>query len=215
MLKAIIFRAEKNFKANLHALEVRSRFADQSNANGYYLGYGDELSAAVIGTSGIKIGSGALLVQGRLVEIVSSETVSIAYEEGKVGYIVCRIETNPTENVENCTLTARTAATLSDITFTKEDTYAYSSEDSNRVYELPLYSFRMQNDEIGNVVKLISGISEISDIKATAETAKNTADAASTAASNAVSTANSKKSTTQSHENRLLVLESGLSNLGF
>lgn len=215
MLKAVTFRAEQNFKSNLHALEVKSRFIDQNNANGYYIGYGDELSATVIGTSGIKIGSGAFLVQGRMVEIVSAETVSIAYEEGKVGYIVCRIETNPAENVPNCTLAARTAASLSDISLTKEDVYAYNSEDTNKVYELALYSFGMQNTAINNVVKLISGIEEISEIKATADTAKSTADAASTAASNAVSTANSAKSTTQAHANRLSTLESGLLNLGF
>ena len=222
MLKAVTFRAEQNFKSNLHALEVKSRFIDQNNANGFYIGYGDELSATVIGTSGIEIGSGAFLVQGRMVEIVSAETVSIAYEEGKVGYIVCRIETNPAENVPNCTLAARTAATLSDVTLTKEDVYAYNSEDINKVYELALYSFGMQNTAINNVVKLISGIEEISEIKAIADTAKSTADAAkrtaddaSTAASNAASTAVSAKSTTQAHANRLSTLESGLSNLGF
>ena len=215
MLKAVTFRAEQNFKSNLHALEVKSRFIDQNNANGFYIGYGDELSATVIGASGIKIGSGAFLVQGRMVEIVSAETVSIAYEEGKVGYIVCRVETNPAENVPNCTLAARTAASLSDISLTKEDVYAYNSEDTNKVYELALYSFGMQNTAINNVVKLISGIEEISEIKATADTAKSTAETARAAASNAVSTANSAKSTTQAHANRLSTLESGLLNLGF
>ena len=215
MIKSTTFKSAQNFKANLYALEVKSRFIDQNNANGFYIGYGDELSATVIGTSGIKIGSGAFLVQGRMVEIVSAETVSIAYEEGKVGYIVCRIETNPAENVPNCTLAARTAASLSDISLTKEDVYAYNSEDTNKVYELALYSFGMQNTAINNVVKLISGIEEISEIKATADTAKSTADAASTAASNAVSTANSANTQSSSNATRLSAAETKLNNLGF
>ena len=222
MIKSTTFKSAQNFKANLYALEVKSRFIDQNNANGFYIGYGDELSATVIGTSGIKIGSGAFLVQGRMVEIVSAETVSIAYEEGKVGYIVCRIETNPAENVPNCTLAARTAASLSDISLTKEDVYAYNSEDTNKVYELALYSFGMQNTTINNVVKLISGIEEISEIKATADTAKSTADAAkstadaaTTAASNAVSTANSANTQSSSNATRLSAAETKLNNLGF
>ena len=208
MLKAVTFRAEQNFKSNLHALEVKSRFIGQSNANGFYIGYGEELSATVIGTSGIKIGSGAFLVQGRMIEIVSSETVSIAYEEGKVGYIVCRIETNPAGNAENCTLTARTAATLSDISLTKEDVYAYNSEDTNKVYELALYSFGMQNTEINNVVKLISGIRDFSNIKEFADETRQIAEEANSAAIN-------EKNTTQAHADRLDTLERKLSSLGF
>ena len=229
MIKSTTFKSARNFKANLYALEVKSRFIDQNNANGFYIGYGDELSATVIGTSGIKIGSGAFLVQGRMVEIVSAETVSIAYEEGKVGYIVCRVETNPAENVPNCTLAARTAANLSDISLTKEDVYAYNSEDTNKVYELALYSFGMQNTTINNVVKLISGITEISEIKtiadtakstadaakSTADTAKNTADAASTAAGNAVSIANSANAQSSLNATRLSAAETKLNNLGF
>lgn len=164
MIKPVTFNAAQNFKANLYALEVKSRFIDQSNANGYYKGYGDELAATIVGTSGITIGSGAFVVQGRMIEIVSSETVSIAYEEGKVGYILCRIETAPATNSVNCSLVARTGATLSGISVTKEDTYTYASENTNKVFELPLYSFGMQNTSIGNVVKLIDGIAEHANI---------------------------------------------------
>ena len=166
MIKPVTFKAAQNFKANLYALEVKSRFIDQNNANGYYKGYGDELAATVIGTSGIKIGSGAFLVQARMIEIVSSETVSIAYEEGKVGYILCRIETTPATNVANCSLVARTGASLSSIAVTKEDTYAYTSEDTNKIFELPLYSFGMQNSSIRNVVKLIGSVAEHENIGA-------------------------------------------------
>ena len=160
MLKAVTFKAAQNFKANLYALEVRSRFIDQNNANGYYNGYGNGLSATIVGTSGIRIGSGAFVVQGRMVEVISSETVSIAYQEGKVGYIVCRIETCPSGNTENCSLVARVGSSLSSVSLTQENTYAYESESTNKVYELPLYSFAMQNSAITSVTRVIEPITE-------------------------------------------------------
>lgn len=171
MLKAVTFKAAQNFKANLYALEVRSRFTDQSKANGYYNGYGDSLSATVVGTSGIKIGSGAFVVQGRMVEVISSETVSIAYQEGKVGYIVCRIETCPAANTENCSLVARVGSSLSSVSLTQENTYVYESESTNKVYELPLYSFAMQNTAITSVTRVIEPITEITEIAEKAEAA--------------------------------------------
>ena len=165
MIKSTTFKEAQNFKANLYALEVKSRFINQNNANGYYKGYGDELAATVIGNSGIKIGSGAFLVQGRMVEIVSSETVAISYAEGKVGYILCRIETCPSTSGVNCSLVARTSAALGNIVLARDDTYAYTSEETNAVYELPLYSFGMQNGAIQNVAKLIGEIAENSNIE--------------------------------------------------
>lgn len=164
MLKPVTFKAAQNFKANLYALEVRSRFTDQNNANGYYNGYGNNLAATVVGTSGITIGSGALLVQGRMIEVVFKETVSIAYQEGKVGYIICRIETSPATNVENCSLVARVGTELSEITLTQEDTYAYASEKTNKIYELPIYSFVMQNTQISSVEMLIKPFSEFKEM---------------------------------------------------
>ena len=178
MLKAVTFKAAQNFKANLYALEVRSRFTDQSKANGYYNGYGNSLSATVVGTSGIKIGSGAFVVQGRMVEVVSSETVSIAYQEGKVGYIVCRIETCPATNAENCSLVARVGSSLAGISLTQENTYAYESESTNRVYELPLYSFVMQNSAITSVTRIIEPIIEFTELAAKIEEITRKADAA-------------------------------------
>lgn len=208
MIKPVTFKAAQNFKANLYALEIKSRFIDQSKANGYYKGYGDEMSATVIGTSGIQIGSGAFLVQGRMIEIASAETVSIAYEEGKVGYVICRIETSPGTNGVNCSLLARTGESLSDISLTKENVYAYEAEDTNKVYELELYSFGMQNSEIGNVVKLISEISEITAIK-------NTADAANAAATEAVTKANAAKSQSDANTTQISSINTRLTNLGF
>lgn len=195
MIRPVTFKAAKNFKANLYALEVKSRFIDQTAANGYYSGYGNELSATTVGTSGITIGSGALLVQGRMLEIVSSETVSITYSAGRVGYIICRIETSPAEGVVNCSLISRTGTTLSAITLTRENTYIYESEETNKVYELPIYSFSMDNSAISNVVKLISAIGEIAAVKAIADNAKLTADTAKNTADTAKSTADAAKTT--------------------
>lgn len=171
MIKAVTFQAAQNFKANLYALELKSRFIDQTKANGFYKGYGSELSHTVSGTSAIIINSGAFLVQGRAIEIVSSESVGVVFENGKVGYIVARIETKPADNVPNCTLVAKTGATLSGITLTQQDVYQYSAESENKIYELPLYSFGMQNNAIQNVQKLILPIEEITTIKQTADAA--------------------------------------------
>ena len=215
MLKAVTFKAAQNFKANLYALEVRSRFINQSDANGYYDGYGNSLSATVVGTSGITIGSGAFVVQGRMVEVVSSETVSIAYQEGKVGYIICRIETCPAQSTENCSFVARVGSTLSGISLTQENVNQYDAESTNRVYEYPIYSFAMQNTAIQNVVKLISPIKEISEIKSIADTAKSTADAAKSASDNAVTIANNAKSTANQNASDISKIYIKLINLGF
>lgn len=67
-IKPVTFQGEENFKSNLYALEVKSRFIDQTHADGYYKGYGDEL-AATAKTGAITVGSGALVVQGRMIEI--------------------------------------------------------------------------------------------------------------------------------------------------
>ena len=75
-LKPVTFQGAENFKANLYALEVRSRFVDQGKADGYYAGYGNELSATVASNT-IKIGSGAFVVQGRMCEVENSESVSV------------------------------------------------------------------------------------------------------------------------------------------
>lgn len=159
MIKPVTFKAAQNFKANLYALGVRSGFTNPDNANGYYEGYGADLGAIAVSTAGIRISSGVLLVQGRMAEIISSETVPIAYQEGKLGYIICRIETSPAQGTDNCSLLARTGAQLSEIALTQEDTYAYASESANRVYELPIYSFAMQNNQITNITKLIKPVS--------------------------------------------------------
>lgn len=50
MIKPVTYQGVFNFKANLYALEVKSRFIDQSKADGYYKGYGDELAATIVGS---------------------------------------------------------------------------------------------------------------------------------------------------------------------
>ena len=65
MIKPVTYQGVFNFKSNLYALEVKSRFIDQSKANGFYKGYGEELAAKIIGQT-IQIGTGAFVVQGRM-----------------------------------------------------------------------------------------------------------------------------------------------------
>ena len=77
MIKPVTFQGCVNFDANLYAVEVRSRFIDQTKANGYYRNYGEDIAASVIAQS-IRIGTGAFLVQGRMVEITAAD--------GRIGY---------------------------------------------------------------------------------------------------------------------------------
>ena len=71
MIRPVTYQGVFNFDAHLYALEIKSRFIDQNNANGYYTGYGAELAATVVGNQ-IKIGTGAFIIQGRMNEITSA-----------------------------------------------------------------------------------------------------------------------------------------------
>ena len=76
-IKPVTYQGASNFKSNLYALEIKSRFIDQTKANGYYKGYGEELAAIVAGNV-VTVRSGALLVQGRLNEIeTGGEAVTV------------------------------------------------------------------------------------------------------------------------------------------
>ena len=75
MIRPVTYQGVFNFDAHLYALEIKSRFIDQNNANGYYTGYGSELDATVVGNQ-IQIGTGAFVIQGRMNEITSTETVT-------------------------------------------------------------------------------------------------------------------------------------------
>ena len=165
MIKPVTFQGTENFKANLYALEVRSRFVNQNVADGYYSGYGDELAATVLNNI-ISIGTGAFLVQGRLIEVETAESLSVAIENGKYGIVAAHIETLPAANDYNCSLIIKTGTNISSIlsSLTQEDTYAHSAEMLNKVYELPLYYFIMQNDAITITEKAIKEINPAPDI---------------------------------------------------
>ena len=195
MIKPVTYQGVFNFKANLYALEVKSRFIDQSKADGYYKGYGDELAATVVGQS-IQIGTGAFVVQGRMNEVTAAETVTPKMTNGYVGYVVARIETYHPSDEENCSFVAYVGTSLDAIPLTKDDIYDAEAETVNKVYELPIYSFAISGGAITNLQKLIGAVEDYAKINqivtsalSTAQTALTTAQAAETKAQSAVNTA--------------------------
>ena len=195
MIKPVTYQGVFNFKANLYALEVKSRFIDQSKADGYYKGYGDELAATVIGQS-IQIGTGAFVVQGRMNEVTAAETVTPQMTNGYVGYVVARVETYHPSDEENCSFVAYVGTSLDAIPLTKDDIYAAEADTVNKVYELPIYSFAISGGAITNLQKLIGAVEDYAKINqivtsalSTAQTALTTAQEAETKAQSAVNTA--------------------------
>ena len=195
MIKPVTYQGVFNFKANLYALEVKSRFIDQSKADGYYKGYGDELAATVVGQS-IQIGTGAFVVQGRMNEVTATETVTPQMTNGYVGYVVARIETYHPSDEENCSFVAYVGTSLDAIPLTKDDIYDAEAETVNKVYELPIYSFTISGGAITNLQKLIGAVEDYAKINqivtsalSTAQTALTTAQEAETKAQSAVDTA--------------------------
>lgn len=195
MIKPVTYQGVFNFKANLYALEVKSRFIDQSKADGYYKGYGDELAATVVGQS-IQIGTGAFVVQGRMNEVTAAETVTPQMTNGYVGYVVARIETYHPSDEENCAFVAYVGTSLDAIPLTKDDIYNAEAETVNKVYELPIYSFAISGGAITNLKKLIGAVEDYAKINqivtsalSTAQTALTTAQEAETKAQSAVNTA--------------------------
>ncbi len=195
MIKPVTYQGVFNFKANLYALEVKSRFIDQSKADGYYKGYGDELAATVIGQS-IQIGTGAFVVQGRMNEVTAAETVTPQMTNGYVGYVVARVETYHPSDEENCSFVAYVGTSLDAIPLTKDDIYAAEADTVNKVYELPIYSFAISGGAITNLQKLIGAVEDYAKINqivtsalSTAQTALTTAQSAETKAQSAVNTA--------------------------
>lgn len=195
MIKPVTYQGVFNFKANLYALEVKSRFIDQSKADGYYKGYGDELAATIVGQS-IRIGTGAFVVQGRINEVTAAETVTPTMTNGYFGYVVARIETFHPSDEENCTFVAYVGTSLDAIPLTKDDIYNAESETVNKVYELPIYSFAISGGAITNLKKLIGAVEDYAKVNeivtsalATAQTALTTAESAQKQAQTAVNTA--------------------------
>lgn len=195
MIKPVTYQGVFNFKANLYALEVKSRFIDQSKADGYYKGYGDELAATIVGQS-IRIGTGAFVVQGRMNEVTAAETVTPTMTNGYFGYVVARIETYHPSDEENCTFVAYVGTSLDAIPLTKDDIYNAESETVNKVYELPIYSFAISGGAITNLKKLIGAVEDYAKVNeivtsalTTAQTALTTAESAQEQAQAAVNTA--------------------------
>lgn len=170
MIKPVTFQGCVNFNANLYAVEVRSRFIDQTKANGYYRNYGEDIAASVIAQS-IRIGTGVFLVQGRMAEITAAETVTPEIYDGFVGYVIAHIETYHPADERNVTLIARVNRTLDAIALTQNDIYANTADNVNMIYELPLYSFRISGTTITDVVKLIQPIEDYATVKKIADDA--------------------------------------------
>lgn len=188
MIKPVTYQGVFNFKANLYALEVKSRFIDQSKANGFYRGYGEELAAKIIGQT-IQIGTGAFVVQGRMNEVTAAETVTPQIFDGFVGYVIARIETYHPSDEENCTFEAVVNRTFDAISLRQDDIYAADSENTNKVYELPIYSFAISGSTITNLQKLIGAVDDYAKINEIVTSALSTAQAAVSTANGAVSTA--------------------------
>lgn len=194
MIKPVTYQGVFNFKANLYALEVRSRFIDQSKADGYYKGYGDELAATIVGQS-IQIGTGAFVVQGRMNEVTAAETVTPKMTNGYVGYVVARVETYHPSDEENCSFVAYVGTSLDAIPLTKDDIYAAEAETVNKVYELPIYSFAISGGAITNLQKIIGAVEDYAKINQIATSALSTAQAALTTAQEAETKAQSAVNT--------------------
>lgn len=208
MIKPVTYQGVFNFKANLYALEVKSRFIDQSKADGYYKGYGDELSATIVGQS-IRIGTGAFVVQGRMNEVTAAETVTPQMTNGYVGYVVARIETYHPSDEENCSFVAYVGTSLDAIPLVKDDIYSAESETVNKVYELPIYSFAISGGSITNLQKVISAVEDYAKINQTvvsalsaAQSALDTAQSAETKAQLAVDTANEATETAETADSK-------------
>lgn len=208
MIKPVTYQGVFNFKANLYAIEVKSRFIDQSKADGYYKGYGDELAATIVGQS-IQIGTGAFVVQGRMNEVTAAETVTPKMTNGYVGYVVARVETYHPSDEENCSFVAYVGTSLDAIPLVKDDIYSAESETVNKVYELPIYSFAISGGSITNLQKVISVVEDYAKINqtvvsalSTAQSALGTAQSAETKAQLAVDTANEAAETAETADGK-------------
>lgn len=195
MIKPVTFQGIFNFKANLYALEVKSRFIDQSKANGYYKNYGNELAATIIGSE-IQIDTGAFVIQGRMSEITTAESVTPPQlTNGYVGYVCLRQETYHPSDQDNTSLVCYVGSTLDAIPLTQQDTYQSTADETNLVYELPIYSFEISNGAITNLKKLIEPCGDYEKLKAIADNALSKAQSAVETSNNANNTSNAANQT--------------------
>lgn len=176
MIKPITFQGAVNFKASLYALEIRSRFIDQANANGYFKNYGQELAMINSSPSTITIGTGAFCVQGRMAEVTSQEVLTIDYSQNNgihelmynVGYVLAKIQTYQLNSENNCSFEVKLGTSFYSLNagLTQMDTYAYDSDNVNKIYELPIYSFEINQatGELTNITKLIQPIDDYNKV---------------------------------------------------
>lgn len=168
MIEGITYQSKKKFSAGLYALEVKSRFIDQKHADGYYKGFGEELSASATGNV-ITLGTGAFLVQGRMNIVTESERVIVsAAHAGKKGMLVAHINTFQPDSGEYCVLQTFFDTSVEAIKsrLKHENTYEAEADTSNRVYELPLFAFDIgENGTVSNLVKEIKPIEDYATVK--------------------------------------------------
>lgn len=192
MIKPVTFQGQSNFDAHLYALEVKSRFIDQSNAHGYYTGYGDELAANVVGGNQIQVGTGAFVVCARMAEVTAPEILRPQIFDTFKGYVIIRIETYHPADELNVTLITKIQTSWDALNgeLEQNDVYAAEADNVNTAYELPIYSFEISGTQIVNLTRLIKPVCDYATMKAIVDNALSTAQNAVTTANTAVATSN-------------------------
>ena len=195
-IKSVTFQGVGNFEAHLYALEVKSRFIEQSNANGYYTNYGSELAGQVIGGNQIQIGTGAFVICARMAEITAPETVRPQIFDGFKGYVVARAETFHPADENNVTIIAKVQTSWEALNreLEQNDIYAQDADNVNTAYELPIFSFEISGTQIVNLKKLIKPVCDYATMKTIVDNALATAQNAVTTANAAVVTSNDANS---------------------
>lgn len=196
MIKPVTFQGQSNFDAHLYALEVKSRFIDQSNAHGYYTGYGDELAANVVGGNQIQVGTGAFVVCARMAEVTAPEILRPQIFDTFKGYVIIRIETYHPADELNVTLITKIQTSWDALNneLEQNDVYAAEADNVNTAYELPIYSFEISGTQIVNLTRLIKPVCDYATMKAIVDNALGTAKNAVTTANAAVDTSNDANS---------------------
>lgn len=157
MIKGIVFHGRKEFQAEYYATEIKNRSRLNNQDDGYYKGFGNELSYSLVGNTTFRVNSGLFLVQGRQCVVVpgTTEDIEIPVQNSKkYGFIIARIKTFVSSG-ENVEITYK----LSDSgrpNLVQQDTYNISP-DFNAIYELPLYSFTIDT-KITDIQKEIHAI---------------------------------------------------------
>lgn len=216
MIEGVTFQGQSKFTAGRYAMEIRSRFANQDDANGYYKGRGEELAAKIIGTS-IQLGTGLFLVQGRMMEVTSTETVEPKITAGYEGYIVVRLETFHASDEQNVSIVAYTAASLDDISLEQDDIYSAEADEENLVYEYPLYSFKINSSgSLTSLTKLIEPIQEFEDMQEKVDSANDTANQSLEQSGEAISdVADLRKRIVESEGTAIYVNENPIAEMDF